>query len=1081
VFVAGGGSFWPPAMHATEGVHNLFHLGVSDGRERDPFPLPMLRCSVDAGSLPNSSPSRRRLGRRLAVNERIAAATSALNLLAAGGPSRDGRLKPPTAREIRSISEAPRAAQRDVLLRLRSAVLEDPPPLVMPAGPRALGELLRSAGGSYASSRGAVGAYFAGGPSLPSSACGTVRLEDVLPPSWAERLVPENVFVDEALRQQREAALDIDCYMDEVLRDDPAAYGDYLASLYRAGMIRLDLQPTGFCTPFFVWKDDALDSLRCLFDCRVVNEGFADAPPTRLMTAETFTKLKLEDDQTLFGTGYDVKDFYHAILMPDWLSSRFGLPAVSSEVLASSLAAIGVTCPALEGGKVYPCLCSLPMGWKWAVSLAQAIHEHAVQQGVPTSEYLSDRARPEPFGLRGKIFAYLDDGSVMDVSPDRANAEHVKIASGLSRLGFQLHEKKCHEARAHWEKLGVSIDGEKGEVRSRSDRRWRLEAGCREWLRRVAVKPCELEVLLAHFTQAFLLRRPLLSIFHYAYEWVRKGPPQRSALPTEVRREVEAALALLPLAFSRMRAPVYDHVYVTDSSETHYAVMRSKQDVKLIRDASLWSEKWRFDPSMTSSSSRSLPPGQGSCSSLPRKTSSAVGGGGLGLMPHLRLEVENWLQSGFGPSPAYLELPRVDNRSVKKGLEVFSGSGHWSAALRKRGFDVSEVDYDRNPKEDILDDVFYLDLILRIVRGEFSALHFGTPCRTWSQARWPPLRSNRYLLSGLPNLTAAQRALVREGNELSRPAFVLMNLASLLGALVSVENPASSRLWLHPAMLRWLADYKGIRTTTVYCAWGKPYMKPTAIASNFHELSAVHRVCTRDHVHTVLRGTNSDGVFLTALASAYPMPLCEAWADCIVRAHIRCATETRFGACNFRLLPIAEETVTVEDECCLDLLWPNIHPVESHFPMVPGDFVLLEKQQLLYNQKWLRHEPIHILEARASFKALCHASRTPSARGARVLILCDNMSVVLAMNKGRCRCYPLLKLCRRAAAYSLAAHIVPTWRYIETGRNCADGPTRPSGPAAAKSFGVRDPPLREIHVPPPGQSSRGFGAHGRHM
>ena len=79
------------------------------------------------------------------------------------------------------------------------------------------------------------------------------------------------------------------------------------------------------------------------------------------------------------------------------------------------------------------------------MALAQAIHEHAVKLGVPTAEYLNDCARPEPFGERGKIFAYLDDGSVMDVSPERANAEHVKMAAGLSNLGFELHAKKCHQ------------------------------------------------------------------------------------------------------------------------------------------------------------------------------------------------------------------------------------------------------------------------------------------------------------------------------------------------------------------------------------------------------------------------------------------------------------------------------------------------------------------------------------------------------------------------------------------------------------------------------------------------------------
>jgi hypothetical protein len=84
-----------------------------------------------------------------------------------------------------------------------------------------------------------------------------------------------------------------------------------------------------------------------------------------------------------------------------------------------------------------------------------------------------------------------------------------------------------------------------------------------------------------------------------------------------------------------------------------------------------------------------------------------------------------------------------------------------------------------------------------------------------------------------------------------------------------------------------------------------------------------------------------------------------------------------------------------------------------------------------------------MLEGRATLKALHHACRCPDLRGHRLLFLCDNMSVVMALNKGRAKDYRLLRITRRVSALVLACGMLAQWRYIETKRNPADGPTRP--------------------------------------
>ena len=58
------------------------------------------------------------------------------------------------------------------------------------------------------------------------------------------------------------------------------------------------------------------------------------------------------------------------------------------------------------------------------------------------------------------------------------------------------------------------------------------------------------------------------------------------------------------------------------------------------------------------------------------------------------------------------------------------------------------------------------------------------------------------------------------------------------------------------------------------------------------------------------------------------------------------------------------------------------------------------------------------------------------------MIFNDNMGTVLAIQKGRCRNYSLLRIIRRCAAYSLAAGIRCSVRWVPSERNVADKDSR---------------------------------------
>ena len=88
---------------------------------------------------------------------------------------------------------------------------------------------------------------------------------------------------------------------------------------------------------------------------------------------------------------------------------------------------------------------------------------------------------------------------------------------------------------------------------------------------------------------------------------------------------------------------------------------------------------------------------------------------------------------------------------------------------------------------------------------------------------------------------------------------------------------------------------------------------------------------------------------------------------------------------------------------------------------------------------------IHALEARATVFGLKKASVETIARGRILFSVGDNLSSILAYEKGRARCEDLLAQCRTAAAYLIGAQIRWHHRYIESERNVTDFDSRAAG------------------------------------
>ena len=91
---------------------------------------------------------------------------------------------------------------------------------------------------------------------------------------------------------------------------------------------------------------------------------------------------------------------------------------------------------------------------------------------------------------------------------------------------------------------------------------------------------------------------------------------------------------------------------------------------------------------------------------------------------------------------------------------------------------------------------------------------------------------------------------------------------------------------------------------------------------------------------------------------------------------------------------------------------------------------------------WRRPDKIHNLEARAAVMGLEEFCKDPANHSHVLLSLGDNMSEVLAMDRGRARSWELLAIARRAAALQAAANVRWARRHIETDRNPSDYASR---------------------------------------
>ena len=163
----------------------------------------------------------------------------------------------------------------------------------------------------------------------------------------------------------------------------------------------------------------------------------------------------------------------------------------------------------------------------------------------------------------------------------------------MDRVGLVMNEHE--DATGHdIELLGHVIRPDPPEIRLKPARAWKLRGAVRHLLRRRVVSGRVVEVIVGHFTYAFLLNRGLLSVFSATYKFIRSAYVQSQKLWPSVRQELEMAVGLLPMASVSLSRVWEDDVWVTDAAPHGLGVCNSAWCSRSVIEVGRVAERWRF-------------------------------------------------------------------------------------------------------------------------------------------------------------------------------------------------------------------------------------------------------------------------------------------------------------------------------------------------------------------------------------------------------------------------------------------------------------------------------------------------------
>ena len=382
-------------------------------------------------------------------------------------------------------------------------------------------------------------------------------------------------------------------YLDEVFRQKPEVYADFITDLAERNMVEFRTSATCVITPFFVNKKNG--RLRLVLDCRSANELFCAPPDIALAAGYTFGQLEVEAGQTLFTAQSDVKDYFYSIGLPEGLRKFFCLPSVSAAQFSKFLPGRAQNPDLCESNQVFPVLKVVPMGWSWAMWVAQRIHQHQAELALNTGpEQVLVDGRPPPSLQTGLpvLIPYADNMNICGINKQAVQDAKDRVVKQLRQVKFRVHEEQ--DATPVVQALGFEIDGLRGEVRPLPYKREKLRTTLLWLATRPRISGAAVERVIGHCVHMFMVRREFLSVFRSVYDFKQAHYKSPYKLWRSAAQEFRWAAALLLVCKSDLQRPWCAQATASDACLSGTAVATLNSSAETVRDIGQCRELWRF-------------------------------------------------------------------------------------------------------------------------------------------------------------------------------------------------------------------------------------------------------------------------------------------------------------------------------------------------------------------------------------------------------------------------------------------------------------------------------------------------------
>ena len=445
--------------------------------------------------------------------------------------------------------------------------------------------------------------------SLPSSLDGVPDVMDIIPEEARQ-------FLKSPEQMVREDTSNIDLvtpYWDPLLKNNRGCYKALMKKLHDIGYLRYTRYPKARAGMFFVHKSDK-KKIRLIVDARPANQLFNNPPGVHLCTSEGFARMELELPSSVepgspafeehlksrglvFGLA-DVKDCFHRLRQPEWLSKYFCWDPIPASWVKGLIGTMVDGKKVERGDMLYPMPSSLCMGFSWSLYFAQKANENLMSR-VPVlknSQIMSDRGFPVVFEPEKentvRHYVYVDNLGIVSSNRELVREGLDELSPYFDDQGLILHPGEIQEQDIR--ALGSHMRGDLKAVRVTPERYWRLRKSLEALLRRKKISGRILEIVLGHITFCCLCNRQLLCIFSSIYKYIRKHYFAPVVLWPSVRKELEVFRGLMIFLQNDWWKPWNPLVSSSDSSLEGYGVSTAFWPLVDVRTCGRRLERSRF-------------------------------------------------------------------------------------------------------------------------------------------------------------------------------------------------------------------------------------------------------------------------------------------------------------------------------------------------------------------------------------------------------------------------------------------------------------------------------------------------------